>query len=146
MFRRRASRSDDDPCGQQLVDEIEAFLAGRLAEVLEAADRPVPPWVWLNRIAHGSLAEVRRTAAEWQRVGADSTWRRARTFLAGEVLDQAPLPVNLRRLQHDVLVPLELQLATDCPLAMRSQQLVSLVLTAIARHPSAPPGLPNRTV
>ncbi|MDY7100694.1 MAG: hypothetical protein S0880_05855 [Actinomycetota bacterium] len=72
----------------------------------------VPPWAWLNVLAHGTLHDLRGVD---DRLGArrdPQRWGQARAYLAGEVLaavgcdDEA-----LAALQRNVLVPIELDLA-----------------------------------
>lgn len=119
-----------DPAATQLVAECEAFLSGRYADDLMEAHEAVPAWTWLNLLAHGSEAELRGAAS----AGAVmlSNWSRARSFLAGEVLDRVDIgAVTLDALQRDVLIPLELDLAAHDPRWLRPSQLVAAVLEAL---------------
>ncbi|MDA8301258.1 MAG: hypothetical protein M0005_06865 [Actinomycetota bacterium] len=106
-WRRRLRRA-----GQELSADCEAFLSGRLAERFGSGVTSVPAWTWTNLLAHGSeedlQAELRRSAAPGL---GERRWRRARTYLAGEVLREARSSGSLARLQREVLVPLELDLA-----------------------------------
>ena len=105
--------------GQVVVADAAAFLRGGLAERWEDEVGYVPAWVWTNRLAHGTEAEL-RAEAEW-RAEAEGTrpvggasgerWRRARAFLADEVLESAVRYGSLAALQRDVLVPLERELS-----------------------------------
>lgn len=89
-----------------VAEECQAFLDGAYAEFADASEGPVPVWAWMNLLAHGTEAELREEALV---LGAGDGWRQARAFLAGEVLEViAASPRTLMELQHDVLVPLEL--------------------------------------
>jgi hypothetical protein len=134
LFHRDANPpgpSPDDGDGPRLVGETEAFLAGGLAEVIEARADTVPDWVWINRLAHGSGSEIAALAAERGR-RRDPGWRRARALLAQDLLDAAAAHGPLERLQHDVLVPLELRLAASPVLITTPAHLVTRVLAALA--------------
>jgi hypothetical protein len=94
--------------GARLVAECDAFLSGHLAERL-SQDGPLPAWVWTNLLAHASeevlRAECRRTPR--------GPWEAHRADLAGLVLDVAAACGSLGDLQREVLIPLELELASD---------------------------------
>lgn len=109
-WRRRLQRD-----GVALCRDAEAFLTGRLAERLAGgAASSVPAWAWTNLLAHGTEADLGGAAARVQggRVHGERRWRQARSYLAAEVLEEARSYGSLARLQSDVLVPLELDLAT----------------------------------
>ena len=104
MFRHRADEGDEEV--DELVSESEDVLRGSYAERLLQARSPIPPWAWLNLLAHGTLNQLRalarQPAPQW-------VWPRARWFLVGEVLDVVDSGASsLRTLQREVLVPLEL--------------------------------------
>ena len=104
-------RPGRNPTETTFAEECQAFLDGNYAEFADASGAPVPVWAWMNLLAHGTGAELGDAA---QALGGDDSWRQARAFLAGEVLEVigAPGP-TLVELQHDVLVPLELDVL-DC--------------------------------
>lgn len=109
MWRRR------DPGEAQLVAECEAFLTGAMAETLGGFDGRVPVWTWMNLLAHGTAADLRtaRVSPSPTLGGGPRDWGRARSFLAGEVLDLVETgQVTLVALQREVLVPLELDLVS----------------------------------
>lgn len=108
ILRRRARRR-----GQQLVADCAAFLQGDLAERLEREAGHVPVWVWTNRLAHASKAQLEAESGSPRPTGSATAdrWRRVRAFLAGEVLEAAASYGSLASLQRDVLVPLELELS-----------------------------------
>lgn len=100
-----------DPAEAALVEECQAFLEGRYAELAATSDEPVPVWAWMNLLAHGTEAELRDAAAG---LADGDSWRQARAFLAGEVLEVLSTGrITLAQLQYDVLVPLELDVL-DC--------------------------------
>ena len=104
------------PAETALAEECQAFLDGTYAELAYASDAPVPVWAWMNLLAHGTEAELRDAA---RALGEGDSWHQARAFLAGEVLEAiGPPHLTLVQLQHDVLVPLELDLL-DCQCSNR---------------------------
>lgn len=121
-----------------LGEECEAFLAGHWVEHLRAQGRPVPPWGWINHLAHATEDELRVTAGalEGARRHADP-WSQAASFLARELLDvAAECSTDVSELQHRCLVPLELALFAD-PTARRLNpgQLAARTMSTL-RHPS----------
>ena len=100
-----------DPAETALVEECQAFLDGAYAEVANASEAPIPVWAWMNLLAHGTEVELRGAA---DALGEGDSWRQARAFLAGELLEVVGKGgVTLMHLQHEVLVPLELDVL-DC--------------------------------
>lgn len=98
--------------GSDVADEAAAYLDGRLLELLraEGAGGLVPPWIWLNAVAHGDQERIAWLASD--RVAGGAGWRRVRAALADELLRVADGdPAEVARLQREVLVPLELSLA-----------------------------------
>ena len=98
-----------------LVTEGEAFLVGRLVELIESRAGNVPVWAWTNLLAHGTEKDLRAAAATvWAGGVADrARWHQARSYLAAEVLHCAQLHRSLAELQRAVLVPLALRLASS---------------------------------
>lgn len=106
--RRRPVRSR-----RTLLEDSEAFLGGRLVEVLQARGEQVPTWAWTNVLADGSTEQLRTAGQE--SVSARRPyrqWRDGRAGLARLMLD-APEFDGPRLLvqQRTALVPLELILA-----------------------------------
>jgi hypothetical protein len=107
------SRLREPWCGQ-LVADCEAFLSGQLAERVEMQAVRVPVWAWTNLLAHGTEGDLRSecTTAHKRRNTLADEWRDARAYLAGEVLQLSDHQSSLSEMQHAVLVPLELDLAS----------------------------------
>ena len=124
--------------GTELVAECEAVLCGRYAEHLEERQRRVPAWAWVNLLAHGT-AEDLQTANALGGQARTQRWRAARAYLAGEVLGTAEQGIaTLGDLQRDVVVPLELQLASsERTSALTPSELVASVLAALDAHQRA---------
>lgn len=106
----------DRRAGRELAADAEAFVNGRLIERADFLGVAVPVWEWTNLLAHGTEADLMaESKGAWSRW--DSTiaiqWRRARSYLASEVLQYAELYGSLAEVQKTVLVPLELRLACD---------------------------------
>lgn len=100
-----------DPAETALVEACEAFLEGTYVELMDASGASVPVWAWMNLLAHGTEAELRAAA---DALGEGDSWQQARSFLAGELLEIIDAGhLALAQLQHDVLVPLELDIL-DC--------------------------------
>lgn len=103
--------------GEQLVDEAEAFLTGDYARRARYLGGTLPGWAWLNPVAHGDLARIRRLRRYLRGALApfDSLpreqWKGVQRALVEDVLRiVADDPERLSRVQRRVLVPLELQL------------------------------------
>jgi hypothetical protein len=93
-----------------VADEAEAYLQGRLLERQRAtgARGQVPPWLWLNAVAHGHPTMLRDLAGAPRKKGPPAGWRAARAALARELLDRTGGdPTAIARAQLELLVPLE---------------------------------------
>ncbi len=118
------SRRHDAREARQLSEECEAFLSGELAESGPRRQRR-PVWVWTNLLAHGSMAQLVRAGE----------WRRARAYLAAEVLMFAERCGSLESVQQGALVPLELELAGTRGLERWTPaEWVSTVVAALEAH------------
>ena len=105
-----------DALGGVLVQDCEALLDGHYVERLIAVGLPVPPWAWMNLLAHGSEADLRRAGggmAGHPSVGLRD-FHEARARVAADVLAVAAEVGSLSALQAAVLVPMELAMA-DTP-------------------------------
>ena len=125
-----------DPVGEALATECASFLDGSFAEHLAGLLQVVPPWAWMNLLAHGTEAEVRRAATTFVARG----WPGARRFLAGELVDLVESGHGpLERLQRSALVPLELELATlPWTAGWTPAQLVAAVLAVLPERSARP--------
>lgn len=120
----------------ELVDDCRAFFQAQLAEHFEQRHQSVPVWAWTNLLAHGSEQDLRsdQTLPE-QQLAFDGQWHRARSYLAAELLALAGRSCPLVDLQRDVLVPLELDLASRPEVnGWSPPQWVSCVETAVYKH------------
>ena len=91
----------------------EAFLNGTLAEYWERRGSTVPVWAWTNLLAHGSAEQIADSVIRPQRSRRIArSWRIARSYMANELLEVTDGPRQLRAMQSDVLIPLELEMAT----------------------------------
>lgn len=98
---------------EEVASECQAFLLGRSADVLCGKRLPVGAWAWVNRVAHAGPEELRALATRRYRCRLrHKAWHRATSELAHELLTLAEgRPQELRRLQVEALLPLELELA-----------------------------------
>jgi hypothetical protein len=123
--------------GRLVVGECEAFLSGRYAEQQEAAGWRLAPWVFLNRIAHVDVEELQDLAeygSDAERGNPYRRWIQAASFLAVEVLLRVGSdPAAVRKIQLEVLVPIELEWIAGTDLVHRTpSELVPAVLGAFA--------------
>lgn len=125
------------PDGRQLVRECEAFMSGRLAEEMELARQPVPSWAWINMLAHGSPRQLRLMAGGAlvdQFVEAEA-WERGLSFLAREVLAVVEqYRCGIEDVQHQVLVPLELEMTDDPSWVETGPSLLVVRVVAALAH------------
>jgi hypothetical protein len=97
---------DRDSRARILVEQFEAFLEGRYAELCKGWGEPVPPWAWMNLLAHASEDRLRAAADSSD----GEQWQRARRFVAGELVDLVDTRRrSLATIQRRVLVPFELR-------------------------------------
>ena len=129
---------------RELVAECEAFLSGRYAPCLASRGGSVPPWAWLNLLAHGEPDDIKALAngdPHWRGCSGASVWHDALSFLAQEMVAQAIRQnLLLAELQRLSLIPLELELAGSREPSTSPTTFVGRVRHAIARHPSSRSG------
>jgi hypothetical protein len=125
---------------KELVLESDLYLSGYLADYLDTRNRPVPTWVWLSALVHGSSQQLHSLTIQddlgvrlptrrmlwWQAVG----------FLAGEILAHDD-DVGLDELRRSVLVPLELTWLTTDHGYSHPRELVRTVLAALDQFQSS---------
>jgi hypothetical protein len=96
-----------------LVQECEAFLNGSLAEYLDDRGLVVPVWAWTNLLAHGGPEQIIEcVSSPKQTRRSDRDWSVAQSLLAFEIFDLLEAGYPLEELQQDVLIPLELEMAS----------------------------------
>jgi hypothetical protein len=114
-----------------LVAESGAFCLGRYADWLDEHSTEVPVWAWTNLLAHGTEEQLRLRATS----PGGRDWERAQAYLATEILGSVECCSSLAELQHEVLVPLELELAArDEVRSWNPQCWVVAVRTALRAH------------
>ena len=107
----RRQRTGD--LADELTAECDAFLRGAYPAALARAHRPAPVWAWTSALAHGSAEDLHDLVrSRHVHARASGRWALACAYLAGEVLDLAERHGPLDRLQAELLIPLELELAT----------------------------------
>ena len=132
--RRRASEEDAVGTSSKprsarvhIADECQAFLDGTYARYLVERGKAVPVWAWLNLVAHGDEVQLGPLALgedDW----VPAVWRPALSRLAR---------LATPSVQHDVLVPLELELlATRLVPELTPGQLTSLVEAVLGASPA----------
>jgi hypothetical protein len=99
-----------------LVDDVEAYLAGRYVSHVERSGLPipVPMWAWLNAPAHATRADLADICFDADQVlhRFFFGWRECRSVIAAELLDiTVGNDALLRRLQTDVLQAAESELS-----------------------------------
>jgi hypothetical protein len=131
MARRteRAVTSHATGATDELGDECEAFLAGRYAERLLREGRSVPPWAWLNQAAHADADTILAAAGGLPDDGNIVLWTDAQATIATLVLAATAWGADLREVQHEVLVPLELELTATI---LQPEDLTRRVFQALA--------------
>lgn len=141
-------RRDRVADARRVISACEALLEGSYVEQLEEWGSPVPPWAWMNLLAHATDETLRQAATGRppRRLRRTDVWHRARCYLAGEVLDAAAQLGTLRSVQAQILVPLELELMHCRRSAPRAPGAwAAWVMSAIEEHrPTAGPPLTDR--
>ena len=134
-------RDDRPPPTDGVGGECEVFLDGAWVEHVADRRRRVPPWAWLNVLAHSD--EDRLTALardEREHVpGQLRAWWDTIAFLAGEILDTARgLELSPEGLQRTRLIPLELEVTErdangDVGMPRDPRALATVVVAALER-------------
>jgi hypothetical protein len=124
---------------ESLIEECEAFLTGHLGENTDGSGRRSSPSSWLNALAHADLQELQRLAQSGQGdQGSGDLWAQAISFLAAEILwAGADDGGAVRRIQVDLIVPIELRWSLDTLVAPSPSEIVREVRHALARCPRA---------
>jgi hypothetical protein len=137
-------RRQSDPVGE--VTDVEAFLLGRSVEYFREHHQPVPPWAWLNTVAHrapGTMDELRVSAVKEKGGTADGAGRTAVETIATALWRQTGGDAAaIGALQRQFLIPLELALMAGrihAPDARGVAQLAVVTLHARRCPPARPP-------
>jgi hypothetical protein len=126
-----------DETGASLdVDDVAAYLAGRLVEYRSGRGRGVPAWAVLNRVAHAEVDELAGLAGGAGE-GREPGWLSAQRSLAADLLEGRD-PQEVAGIQREVLVPLELWLIarseTETVSGRWAAELAADVLAACGRR------------
>lgn len=115
----------------QVVSEAAATVQGTITDTF-GDGWPLPPWAWLNKLAHASWTDLGQLAQSRPRRARG--WEGAITFLAGELLSYARTPDRLLQVQRTGLIPLELDLlGRQLPPPATPLELVSMVRNELER-------------
>lgn len=115
-----------------IVEECTAFLHGAYPAWLAGHGLPVPPWAWLNPVAHATLTQLAALAAgRSEPVDAEPqesmSWAGVTMELAAQLVDVDDLAERQRR----SLVPLELRLAAGASRVSTPEALLKAAHTAL---------------
>lgn len=116
---------------------LEAYRAGRYAELLLDLGSAVPGWAWVNALAHGNVLDIAAVALASPNPSCvpeeSRPWFRARSAMA-----QAVMRITVRRgsklrdVQRGVLLGIELELAATAEVFERGPvEVTALVLGAL---------------
>lgn len=126
----------DETAASLDVDDVAAYLAGRLVEYRSGRGRGVPAWAVLNKVAHADVDEL-AGLADGAGDGREPGWLSAQRSLAADLLAERD-PPDVARIQRQVLVPLELWLIarseTETVSGRWAAELAADVLTACGRR------------
>lgn len=139
-WHRRHRGETEAPETSQLVRECSAFLTGTLAREHALHCEMVRDWEWVNLLAHGSVGQLQEVARDRLLPPPtnpyDERWHGAVAFLAGELLRAIRNgSLSLDQVQHDVLVPLELEMANVGSRAASPVRTVRRVLEDLQLRP-----------
>lgn len=128
-----------DPEARQLVEESEAFLAGRAAALFERDCTPVPLWAYVNEIAHSDPKRVVAAAASITPDTRIDHPRVAMAALAREIVLMAwGDEERIREIQLERLLPLESHLMWFEPSRLLSARGLLALGHARIHAPSSP--------
>lgn len=118
--------------GEVLVERCEQFLTGRLLDDFSGDAGSVPPWVWINLLAHGTEESLHVWASRRTDRADGCLWERTLSCLSALLLDHAAQrdePVVA--LQRAVVVPIEIGLAHQ---QLAPSSFVRMVSAALGRN------------
>jgi hypothetical protein len=98
-----------EQCRRFLVEETEAFLSGRLVDLVDAVG-PLPAWLEINWLVHAAPAELREVGRSRWLSPPSGSWAWARAVLLRELLTPTDGDLDIAERQRRCLVPIELEL------------------------------------
>lgn len=123
---RRSVRADTG-----VADQAEALLRGDGDLVIAALGRRVPVVVQLSVLAHAELDRLANLGRYCRRGSIRRAWGTEMAQLAGDLARYCRSPESLRRLQAEILVPLELDVLSQRRAFACREDLVAHVREAI---------------
>lgn len=121
-----------------LVEGSEAFLTGRYREHLESRGEPLPAWAWVNRLAHGTVADIEALCVPGPTSGPEAV---VASIGAPVVLGIRSGTISLESAQLGMLIPLEDHLLHHAPQASTGDGVAELLVAAVhAVIPRTDPG------
>jgi hypothetical protein len=125
---RRATKS-----AQQVLTEARRLLNGQALETYPF-ERHLPSWAPVNCLAHSDIEQLGHIAADRSHDHPGS-WSAILAYLATDLLAAAPSPAELRRVQREALIPLELRIFEGTiPPPKTPGQLAKLVGETLDTH------------
>jgi hypothetical protein len=124
-----------DRSGVQLVTETEAFLAGRIGEVVLGLPLAGEAWIPVNRLAHAPARELLADSCRSRRGGPPwGSWAWALQTVLGEMRDAADgREDRMQELQRGCIVPYELSVLEASYPATAPVDLVAEVVSDLRR-------------
>lgn len=125
-------RDDSHAISTGIAEDCEAYLSGTYLDRILRRRATVPTWAWLNPLAHRDLPALAELAATMPGDGPVWSMANAVAWLAREIVGQVgDDAAALHRLQHDVLIGLESDLAAHGDAAPTPQAFVQIVMAAL---------------
>jgi len=129
-------QAGQDGHGVLLAEEVAAWLRGEGDMVIAAMGRSVPLVVQLGVLAHARLARLQDLGRYGRRGSVRRAWGTEMAQLAGDIARLCRSQEELNRLQADVLVPLELDVAAGRRDFARREDAIAYLRGRI--HPRPP--------
>ncbi len=126
--------------GAMLCEESEAFLHGRLVELAGFAGVVQPAWVELNWVAHAPSIEIHDAATGGPEMpeACGRSWNVAVAVICAQLVDLSDGDLEvIEHLQHECLVPLELDLLRPAAGDPSPRELLIAVGARLRAHPQA---------
>jgi hypothetical protein len=114
-----------------VVVEAESLLRGDVAGAFQRQQDAVPPWAWINFLAHASLAGLTHVLANHPDENSLSDWGLAVHRLSSALVAMSSDEASLRDIQCQCLVPLELAVLSGTTVVPRAEDLRAAVQAAL---------------